>query len=63
MVRAGWFFVCLFVLFLFFVCLFFVVVVAVVVFFVVFFLSALTRLGHERQDLLIPCDEMHVRTD
>ena len=22
-----------------------------------------TRLGHERQDLLSPCDEMHVCTD
>ena len=29
----------------------------------VFFLPAFTRLGHERQDLLSPCDEMHVCTD
>ena len=26
-------------------------------------LPAFTRLGHERQDLLSPCDEMHVCTD
>ena len=26
----------------------------------VFLLPAFTRLGHERQDLLSPCDEMHV---
>ena len=26
----------------------------------VFLLQAFTRLGHERQDLLSPCDEMHV---
>ena len=25
----------------------------------VFLLPAFTRLGHERQDLLSPCDEMH----
>ena len=25
-------------------------------------LPAFTRLGHERQDLLSPCDEMHVCT-
>ena len=29
----------------------------------VFVLPAFTRLGHERQDLLSPCDEMHVCTD
>ena len=29
----------------------------------VFLLPAFTRLGHERQDLLSPCDEMHVCTD
>ena len=29
----------------------------------VFFLPEFTRLGHERQDLLSPCDEMHVCTD
>ena len=29
----------------------------------VFLLPAFTRLGHERQDLLSPCDEMHVYTD
>ena len=29
----------------------------------VFLLRAFTRLGHERQDLLSPCDEMHVCTD
>ena len=29
----------------------------------VFLLQAFTRLGHERQDLLSPCDEMHVCTD
>ena len=29
----------------------------------VFLLSAFTRLGHERRDLLSPCDEMHVCTD
>ena len=29
----------------------------------VFLLSAFTRQGHERQDLLSPCDEMHVCTD
>ena len=29
----------------------------------VFLLPAFTRLGHERQDLLSPCDEMHVSTD
>ena len=29
----------------------------------VFLLPALTRLGHERQDLLSPCDGMHVCTD
>ena len=29
----------------------------------VFLLLAFTRLGHERQDLLSPCDEMHVCTD
>ena len=28
----------------------------------VFLLPAFTRLGHERQDLLSPCDEMHVCT-
>ena len=28
-----------------------------------FLLPAFTRLGHERQDLLSPCDEMHVCTD
>ena len=29
----------------------------------VFLLPAYTRLGHERQDLLSPCNEMHVCTD
>ena len=29
----------------------------------VLLLPAFTRLGHERQDLLSPCDEMHVCTD
>ena len=29
----------------------------------VFLLPAFTRLGHERQDLLSPCDEMHACTD
>ena len=29
----------------------------------VFLLPAFTRLGHERQDLLSPCEEMHVCTD
>ena len=29
----------------------------------VFLLPAFSRLGHERQDLLSPCDEMHVCTD
>ena len=29
----------------------------------VFLLPAFTRLGYERQDLLSPCDEMHVCTD
>ena len=29
----------------------------------VFLLPAFTRLGHERQDLLSPCDEMHICTD
>ena len=29
----------------------------------VFLLPAFTRLGHGRQDLLSPCDEMHVCTD
>ena len=29
----------------------------------VFLLPAFTRRGHERQDLLSPCDEMHVCTD
>ena len=29
----------------------------------VFLLPAFTRLGHERQDLLSPCDEIHVCTD
>ena len=29
----------------------------------VFLLPAFTRLGHESQDLLSPCDEMHVCTD
>ena len=29
----------------------------------VFLLPAFTRLGHECQDLLSPCDRMHVRTD
>ena len=29
----------------------------------VFLLPAFTRLGHERQDLWSPCDEMHVCTD
>ena len=29
----------------------------------VFLLPAFTRLGHEHQDLLSPCDEMHVCTD
>ena len=29
----------------------------------VFLLPAFTRLGHERQDLLSPCDWMHVCTD
>ena len=29
----------------------------------VFLLPAFTRLGHERQDLLSPCDEMYVCTD
>ena len=29
----------------------------------VFLLPAFTRLGHERQDLLSPCDEMHVCTN
>ena len=29
----------------------------------VFLLPAFTRLGRERQDLLSPCDEMHVCTD
>ena len=29
----------------------------------VFLLPVFTRLGHERQDLLGPCDEMHVCTD
>ena len=29
----------------------------------VFLLLAFTRLGHERQDLLSPCDEMYVCTD
>ena len=29
----------------------------------VFLLLAFTRLGHEHQDLLSPCDEMHVCTD
>ena len=29
----------------------------------VYLLPAFTRLGHERQDLLSPCDEMHVCTD
>ena len=29
----------------------------------VFLLPAFIRLGHERQDLLGPCDEMHVCTD
>ena len=29
----------------------------------VFLLPAFTRLGHERRDLLSPCDEMHVCTD
>ena len=29
----------------------------------VFLLPAFTRLGHDRQDLLSPCDEMHVCTD
>ena len=29
----------------------------------VFFLPAFTRPGHEHQDLLSPCDEMHVCTD
>ena len=29
----------------------------------VFLLPAFTRLGHERQDLLSPCDEMRVCTD
>ena len=29
----------------------------------VFLLPTFTRLGHERQDLLSPCDEMHVCTD
>ena len=29
----------------------------------VFLLPAFTRLGHERQDLLSPCDGMHVCTD
>ena len=29
----------------------------------VFLLPAFTRLGHERQDLLSLCDEMHVCTD
>ena len=29
----------------------------------VFLLPAFTCLGHERQDLLSPCDEMHVCTD
>ena len=28
-----------------------------------FLLPAFTRLGHKRQDLLSPCDEMHVCTD
>ena len=28
-----------------------------------FLLLAITRLGHERQDLWSPCDEMHVCTD
>ena len=29
----------------------------------VFLLPAITHLGHECQDLLSPCDEMHVCTD
>ena len=29
----------------------------------VFLLPSFTRVGHERQDLLSPCDEMHVCTD
>ena len=29
----------------------------------VFLLPAFTHLEHERQDLLSPCDEMHVCTD
>ena len=29
----------------------------------VFLLPAFTRLGHERQDLLSPCDKMHVCKD
>ena len=29
----------------------------------VFLLPAFTRLGHERQDLWSPCNEMHVCTD
>ena len=29
----------------------------------VFLLPAFTRLGHERQNLSSPCDEMHVCTD
>ena len=29
----------------------------------VFLLPAFTHLGHERQDLLSACDEMHVCTD
>ena len=29
----------------------------------VFLLPAFTRLGHERQDLLSQCDEMHMCTD
>ena len=29
----------------------------------VFLLPAFTRLGHEHQDFLSPCDEMHVCTD
>ena len=28
----------------------------------VFLLPAFTHLGHERQDLLSPCDEMHAQT-
>ena len=55
---AYWFVVVVCML-LFFLCVFF----CFVLFCFVFLVPAFTRLGHECQDLLSPCDGMHVCTD